>query len=457
MWNRRNNVFMANKFDNKKKKVLILGGGFAGVGVLNDLQKKLHNRGDKKDNINITLVSENNFMLFTPMLPEIVSGSVESRHIVTPIRSFCKYATFYEASVKSIDLEKRCIIITHKIGIDSNENEKNHDHFISYDYLVIALGSENNFFDNQNIQKNVFTLKTIGDALVLRNHIIKVIKQAMLEKNNQDLRKALLTFVIVGGGFSGVETVGAINDFVRESIKKYYTEIYITDIRIVLVNATDKILEQTDEKLGSFELEKLRINGVEFIMNSKVKDVTQESAVLDNDDIISCYSVIWTTGVAPNSLIKDLRCEHDKKHRIITNSYLEVSGYEGIVYALGDCACIINPHTGKPYPPTAQHAIRQSTTVSNNIAYSLMSQMGKKGVFIKRKKFDYKTKGMMAEIGKRTGVAILFDRIKFHGFSAWLLWRIYYLMNLPTARKKLKVMMDWAFDLIYEPDVSQIR
>lgn len=448
---------MSNNFDNETKEILILGGGFAGVGVFNNLQKKLHPTDNRKYNVNITLVSENNFFLFTPMLPEIVSGSIESRHIVTPIRSFCKHASFYEAQVKSIDLEKRNVTITHKIGIASNQNEKNHDHTLQYDYLVIALGSENNFFGNQNIQKNAFTLKTMGDALVLRNHIIKVIEQSAIEQNDRSLRKALLTFVIVGGGFSGVETVGAINDFVRESIKKYYSEIYMTDVRIVLVSATDKILEQVDEGLGNFALEKMRISGIEFIMNSKVKEVTQEGAVLDNGDVIPCYSVVWTAGVEPNSLLKDLHCEHDKKHRIITNSYLEVDGYGDTVYALGDCACVINPHTGKPYPPTAQHAIRQSSIAANNLSYSVMRQRGKKGMLTRRKKFDYKTKGMMAEIGKRTGVAILFDRIKIHGFFAWMLWRFYYLINLPTERKKLKVMMDWAFDLIYEPDVSQIR
>ena len=209
------------------------------------------------------------------------------------------------------------------------------------------------------IEENAFTMKNIDDAIILRNHMINILEQANLEQDNHDLRKSLLTFVVVGGGFSGVETVGAVNDFVRESIKQYYPNIYMSDVRVILVSATDKILEQIDEGLGKFALEKLKESGVEFIMNTQVKGATKNKAILHDDTVIPCYSLIWTAGVTPNNLIANLQCEHDKGHRIIANDYLEVSGYEGAVYALGDCASITDPHTGKPYPPTAQHAIRQ--------------------------------------------------------------------------------------------------
>lgn len=438
----------------EKKNIVILGGGFGGIGVLKDLQKEFNNN----ENVQITLVSDNNFLLFTPMLPEIVSGTIESRHIVTPIRSFCKNSRFYEAQVKSLDFTQKQVTISHNIGRHDVETDKIHEHIINYDCLVIALGSEDNFFGNSNIQKYGFTLKTIEDAINLRNHIIKVLEQAVIEQSDSVLRKALLTFVVVGGGFSGVETVGAINDFVRESVKKYYPDLYMTDIRIALVSATDKILEQIDEELGEFALQKLKENGVEFIMNSKVKDVTIENALLDDNTSIPCYSVIWTAGVAPNHIITNLTCEHDKRHRIITNSHLEVKGLEDIVYALGDCASIINPNTGKPYPPTAQHALRQSEVVSYNVASFIKKKInGKNDRNHRKKEFNYNTKGMMAQIGKRTGVAILFGKIKIHGFLAWWLWRSYYLLNLPSSKKKIKVMGDWTFDLVFKPDVSQIH
>src|SRR5919202_3291231 len=225
----------------------------------------------------------------------------------------------------------------------------------------------------------------------------------------------------------------------------------MSDIKIILVNSHDKILPELGEELGNFALQKLREGGVQFIMNTHVKGATATTAKLDNGDIISTFTLIWTAGVHPSKVISNLACDHDKHHRIMCNNHLELSGYEGQgVYALGDCASIIDSHTGKPYPPTAQHAVRQAKVAAKNIIYDIEDKKDKKV------KFDYKTKGMMAEIGKRTGVATLFG-IKVHGFLAWWLWRTYYLSNLPTIKKKLKVMGDWTMDLIYTPDVAMIK
>jgi NADH dehydrogenase len=432
------------------KHIVILGSGFAGIEVLKNLQKEFNN----DSSVEITLVSKDNFILFTPMLPEVASGMIETRHIVTQVRSFCKHANFYEANVESIDLGNRQIVITHAIGRQSQPSDWR-EHTLKYDYLVIALGSENNFFKMSDIEKYSFTMKDINDAIILRNHIINILEQAILEEDNKELRKSLLTFLVVGGGFNGVETVGAINDFVRESIKDYYKNIYMTEVRVILVNTSDKLLEQIDEKLGKFALEKLKASGVEFMMNTHVNGSTANSAKLDNGTVIPCHTLIWTAGVTPSKLIANLPCEHDKGHRIISNNYLEVSGYEDVVYALGDCASITDPHTGKPYPPTAQHAIRQGKVAAKNIISSVKNRRENKTS--KKTKFDYKTKGMMAEIGKRTGIAILFGRIKLHGFLAWWMWRTYYLANLPTSKKKLKVMGDWTSDLIFKPDVAMIK
>jgi len=443
--------------------IVILGGGFAGIGVLKKLQKKFQNDSD----VEITLVSKDNFILFTPMLPEIVSGMIETRHIVTPVREFCKKAKYFEANIKSIDFDNKKVAISHIIGRYTSkkgqqgdkDNDNFHEHTLNYDYLVIALGSENNFFGNKDIENNSFTMKSIDDAIALRNHIIRILEQANIEQDNHDLRKSLLTFVVVGGGFSGVETVGSVNDFVRDTIRQYYPNIYMTDVRIILVSATDKILEQIDEGLGKFALEKLEENGVEFIMNSKVKGATKEKAILDNNTEIPCYTIIWTAGVTQNDLIANLNCEHGKGHRILANNYLEVKNYENEVYALGDCASVTDPQTGNPYPPTAQHAIRQSDIVADNIMLSIYAKRrGKEKLEENKKKvFNYKTKGMMAQIGKRTGVAILFGKIKLHGFLAWWLWRTYYLANLPTIKKKLKVIGDWTSDVLFKPDVSQVQ
>lgn len=426
--------------------VVILGSGFAGIEVLKKLQKEF----DTNSSVEITLISKDNFILFTPMLPEVASGMIETRNIVTPVRSFCKKAEFYEAKVESIDLDNKQLTLTHEIGRHSQPSDSL-EHIIKYDYVVIALGSENNFFKMSDVKRCSFTMKSISDAIILRNHIINVLEQASLEEHKKELRKTLLTFVVAGGGFNGVETVGAINDFIRESVKDYYKNINMSEVRVILIDSNDKLLAEVDEELGEFALERLKASGVEFMMKYSVTAATSNSIKLNDGTIIPCYTLIWSAGVTPSKLIAELPCEHDRGHRIMANSYLEVPGYSG-VYVLGDCASINDPHTGKPYPPTAQHAIRQGKVAAKNIISAVKGEKGDKNKI----KFDYKTKGMMAEIGKRDGVAILFNRFKLHGFLAWWLWRTYYLANLPTARKKFKVLGDWISDLIFKPDISMI-
>src|ERR671933_1069529 len=262
---------------NKPTRILILGSGFAGVEVLRRLQRKFR----KKNNIAITLVSRDNFLLFTPMLHEVSSGMIEIRHIVTPIRTFCNKANFYEADVQSIDLQNKKVIITYTIGKQS-EPTPYKQHVLEYDYLVIALGSETSFFGMENIKRHSFTMKTVDDAIVLRNHVLNILEQASLEQEASDLRKSLLTFVVVGGGFGGVETVGELNDFVKETAREFYKNISISDIKIILVNSNDKILPELGEELGNFALQKLKERGVQFIMNTQVKGATATTAILDN-------------------------------------------------------------------------------------------------------------------------------------------------------------------------------
>jgi NADH:ubiquinone reductase (H+-translocating) len=426
-------------------RIVILGSGFAAIEVLKKLQNEFHTN----NNIEITLISRDNFILFTPMLPEVASGMIETRNIVTPVRAFCKKAKFYQANIKSIDLISKKLTLTHAIGRQSQRNGW-HERILKYDYLVIALGSENNFFKMSDVQKYSFTMKSIDDAIILRNHIINVLEQAILEEDNVELRKSLLTFVVAGGGFNGVETVGAINDFIRDSIKDYYKNIEL-EVRVMLIDTNEKLLVEVDEELGEFALEKLKAKGVEFMMKCPVTGATTNSVKLYDGTIIPCYTLIWSAGVTPSELVAELPCEHDRGHRIVVNNYLEVAGYSG-VYALGDCASITDSHTGKPYPPTAQHAIREGKVAAENIILAVKRKNGEKN----KVKFDYKTKGMMAEIGTRTGVAILFNKFKLHGFLAWWLWRTYYLANLPTTKKKIKVLGDWISDLIFKPDVSMI-
>ena len=239
----------------QQKRILILGGGFAGIQVLMQLQEAFQN----DIGVDLTLVSRDNFFLFTPMLLEVSSGMIETRNIVTPVRAFCNRARFYEADIDAIDLQNKDIIISHALGRQSNPIGRR-SHNLKFDYLVIALGNETNFFGMENVIK---TIKTIGDAIVLRNHVINMLEQADIEHEDVDLRKGLMTFVVVGGGFSGVETVGELNDFIRESIKLFYHNINEADARVVLISSGQRILPEVTEDLSDFALQKIRKNGVE--------------------------------------------------------------------------------------------------------------------------------------------------------------------------------------------------
>jgi len=423
------------------KRILILGGGFGGIEVLRQLQKAFQDDVA----VDITLISRDNFFLFTPMLPEVSSGMIETRHILTPVRTFCKRAKFYEANVQSIDLKNKDVVIAHAIG------NQTRSHILKYDYLVLALGDKTNFFGMTEVANNALTMKSIGDAIVLRNHVISMLEQAYVEHEDLELRRSLMTFVIVGGGFSGVEAAGELNDFVRESIEHFYHNLDRMDARIILVNSGGRILPEVTEDLAQFALQQLRKNGVEVMLNTRLIDATQDSVKLNNGSLISCNSLIWAGGALPDKLIGNLSCDHDRSGRIVANKYLEINGYENGAFVVGDCACITDPHTGNPYPPTAQHALRQAKVATKNIIFAINGKPNERKI-----SFDYKTKGMMALIGKRNGVGILLG-LKVHGFTAWFLWRLYYLGNLPTVEKKLRVTVDWTIDLFFKRDVSRLR
>jgi NADH dehydrogenase len=415
----------------QQKHILILGGGFAGVKVLTQLQKTFQN----DVSVDITLVSRDNFFLFTPMLPEVSSGMIETRNIVTPVRAFCNRAKFYEANIESVDLKNKRVVISHAIGKHTDPIEWR-NHTLNYDYLVVALGSETNFFGMTEVARNAFTIKTISDAIVLRNHVINMLGQADLEHDDISLRKSLMTFVVVGGGFSGVETVAELNDFIRDSIKHFYHNLELNDVRIILVNSGRRILPEVTDDLASFALQKLRESGVKVMLNTRLIAVTRDGVSLNDGIGISTNTMVWAGGARPDSLISGLQCKHDNSGRMITNNYLEVQGHEDSAFALGDCASIIDPNTGNPCPPTAQHALRQGKIAANNIFSRIRESEHNHN---KKKVFDYKTKGVMTLIGRRNGV----------GF--------YYLSTLPTVQKKLRVMTDWFIDLFFKRDVTRLK
>jgi len=412
------------------KKILIIGGGYAGIGVLNKIQKQFQDDVD----VSISIVSENNFFLHTPMLPELSTGTIEPRHIATPIRNFCKRARFYQAKVTHVDLDKKFVLV----NTESNETK------LEYDYLVIAAGTKTGFFGNKNLKKFSVTIKSLQDASVIRNQIIKQLELS----DQQEISKQaqLLSFVIVGGGFSGVETTGEINEFIRESAEKYYRNIEPDSIQVSLIAARDHILPEIGN-LGKYAAKSLEQSGVKIIYNTKVTDATSSHVSLSDDSSLHYSVLIWAGGNESQDFIQSLDIEHDKSGRIIVDKYLRLSKHHN-VFALGDCAYILDSQN-KPYPPTAQHAIREAKTVSKNL---ISSVIGNDKLSI----FDYSSKGSMAKIGKRDGVAKMLG-INLTGFAAWFVWKQYYLSTLPVMEKRIRVGLDWFVDLFFPRDITKLN
>ena len=284
-------------------------------------------------------------------------------------------------------------------------------------------------------------MKTLGDAIHLRNRVI-----ATLEEGDTECaagNDGLLTFTVAGGGFAGVETIAGLNDFVRESMK-FYRRLTPNRIRMVLIHSGPVILPELGDKLGAYAQEKLARRGVEIITNAKVAAVDESGVTLADGRHVPSRMVVWTAGTSPHPLIHDLPCGLDRG-RIVVDGTLAVPGWPG-VWALGDCAVVPDKRTGRPHPPTAQHALREAKTVAKNIAAAMQGR--------RAEPFDFRTLGQLAAIGRRTGVARIFG-FNFSGFPAWWLWRTIYLSKLPRLEKKIRVAIDWTLDLMFTKDFVQ--
>jgi len=423
-----------------KKRVVVLGGGFAGLECI----KRLESYFMRDLDIEIVLVSEDNFLLFTPMLPQVASGMIETRHIIMPIRALIEKTIFYEDRVRNIDPFGKIVTLSgtsEKRGIS-----------LHYDLLVIALGSQTNFFGLVNVEEHAYTMKTLNDAMILRNRIIDMLEQSENE-TNPILRKSRLTFVVVGAGFAGIETAGELIDFVLDA-RKYYPHISKQDIRVVVLEALSSILPGFSAKLAKFAYEKLIQRGIGIRLGTAVTsfDGTEvlvkslENRENKNIEAIQTKTLIWTAGVTPIDTIKNSIFKTEKG-KIIVNEFLEIPDFAG-VFAIGDCCQTIDPVTKKPYAPTAQLAEAQGKTVAHNL-YALIRDKPKKS-------FKYKSKGQMAIIGKRSGIASVFG-MNIHGFLAWWLWRSVYLSKISRLEKRVRVLLDWTIDLFFDRDISRLK
>jgi len=415
----------------KKTSVVIAGGGFAGLSASMYLDKTLARRED----VEVTLISRENFILFTPMLHEVAAGDLYPGDIVNPLRRILRHVKFVEAEVQAIDLSTRRIRCVGGVARLTLEFE--------FDHLLLTLGSETNFFDLPGVSEWAVTMKSLFDAAMLRNRVIALLEEATFEKD-AGRRRQLLTFVTAGGGFAGAETTGAINDFVREIIR-YYPDLNEELIRVVVIHPGKFLLPELGEELGNYAEHKLRERKVEVIKGARVANYDGSLVTLTDGKSITASTLIWTAGVKPSPVIAPLPCQKERG-RLLVSEYLAVTGVPGL-WAAGDCAAVPISNTEKFHPPTAQHGLREGLVAAKNIEAVVLDQP--------LNSFTFTTLGQLATIGRRTGVAMVFG-VKFSGFIAWCLWRTVYLMKLPRLSKKLRVMVGWTLDLLFSRDIEQM-
>jgi NADH dehydrogenase len=416
-----------------RQRILVLGGGFGGLHAALHLERRLSRSSD----LEVVLVNRDNFFSFTPMLHEVAASDLDLTHVVSPVRKLLRRVRFFVGDVERLDLERRYARVVHGSGSDR------HHHDLEFGQLVIALGSVSNFFSLPGVEQHSLTMKSLGDAIALRNHVIACLEEADTEcAARAGRRAALCTFVVTGGGFAGVETLGAVNDFVHDALR-FYPNLRPEDLRMLLVHSGEELLPELDPRLGAYARKKLEQRGVEVRLRTRLASATEGAVVLSDGTEFPTRTLVWTAGSSPHPLLESFPCKREAG-RLRVNDRLELEGWPG-VFALGDCAFVPGPD-GRPHPPTAQHALRQGKVVADNVVARLSNR--------EPRPFAFRTLGQLASIGRRSGVAQIFG-MRFSGFAAWWLWRTLYLAKLPRFEKKLRVLLDWTLDLVFSKDLVQ--
>ena len=426
-------VAPARKIPEVKTHVVILGGGFAGVTAAINLEKEF--RADPT--VAFTLVSETNALLFTPMLAEVAASSLEPTHISTPLRSSFRRTSVVRSQASGIDLANR------RVHLSDREET------LPYDHLVLALGAVSRVPPGDGIAEHALEFKALADAIRIRNHVIDAFDRADAERDEAK-RRALLTFVVAGGGFSGAELVGGLNDFARGMLADY-PNLPPEELRIILVHSRNRILPELSASLADYALERMRARGVTFELNARLSVARPGGVTLKRKEPepaefeIATATLVWTAGAVPNPLLQELAIERDKRGAVVVEDTLRVKGNAG-VWALGDCAVVPNAKTGKPCPPTAQFAIREARTLAGNIRAAIKGEP--------LKPFHFDSLGTLCVVGHHTACAEI-KGFKFSGFFAWFLWRTLYLSKLPGLERKVRVLADWTIELFFPRDIVQ--
>jgi NADH dehydrogenase len=396
---------------------LILGGGFAGAWLARLLERP------------VTVASRENFMLFTPLLPEVASGSLEPRHVVVPIRQMCPHAEVVLGEVESHDVEAKQVSVRTDVGPLE----------IEYERMIVALGAISRALPVPGLADHAVGFNDLADAIALRNHVLRRLEAAVIAPDREAAEREL-TFVFVGAGYAGVEALGELSDLVEDALR-FYPSLQGVRRRWVLVDAAPKILPEVPSRLGDYAAEELARRGVEIHVSTTLESCDAERAVLSNKLEIPTATLVWTAGVRPNPVLATLDLPLDERGRVRVGSTLRVQGSESI-WALGDCAAVPNQATGTIDPPMSQYALRQARRLARNLD-------GEEAAYA------YRPLGQVGTLGRYKGIADVLG-IRLRGFPAWWITRSYHLLQLPLFSRKLRVVFDWTIALFFRRDVVEL-
>ena len=396
----------------------MVGGGFAGAYVAREL-------GDH----GATIVSKENFMLYTPLLPEAASGTLEPRHCVVPLREMCPHAELILGSVTALDLE------AHTAAVETDEGPQT----VAWSELVLALGAVPRTLPVPGLSEHALSFKSLADAIHLRNHVLHQLEAADAALDEEE-RSRRLTFVFVGAGYAGVEALAELSDLAEDAMR-YYPRLRATPRRWVLVDAAPRILPDIPPPLGDYATAELHKRGIELHVETTLESVSADEAVLGDGTRIPANTLVWTAGVAPNPALRKWSLPLDEKGRVEVDELLRVRGHEH-VWALGDCALVPNTRSDRPDPPTCQHALRQARRLAKNLTGP-------------PEPYGYRMLGQVATLGRHKGIADVLG-VNLHGFLGWWITRSYHLYQLPLFQRKLRVVVDWTVSLFFRRDIAEL-
>ena len=435
---KRASIQQRNQNLKRRQRILILGGGFAGTHVADQLAALL----PQPDDATITLVDQNNYSLFTPMLTEVTGGLVDTNHIIRPLRNMSPRIEFVQAHIEQIDLTAHCVTVTignNQAGLPQSQRS------LPYDHLVFAVGSVPHYYDIPGLKEHSLTNKTLEEAAAIRRRVLAVLERANSE-TDASLRRALLTIVVGGGGYTGVETIASINDLVRDHLPDY-PNLRQEDVHILLFEMGNRLMtELSAEGLAAYAQHKLEQRGVEVRLNTSLAEAGEDYISFKNGERLETHTLIWAGGITPDPVTQSLGLQLGKHKGIVADACCAVPNHP-CVWAVGDCAEIPMPDGNKMYAPTAQNAEREGAQAARNIVAILRGE--------NPQPFKYTPIGELAIVGKRSGVAEVYG-MRFSGIIAWAMWRIIYLAKMPGIGQQARILVDWILDALTGRSVPEL-